>query len=89
MRGSVAGFRSSAKTITVRNLRDDPDLGTITLSPEERGGGTELSTTSKFAPSNAMKAFEKARAEWLNQNADGAGKNLKKAVQLYPAFAQA
>lgn len=89
VKGSVAGFRSSTKTITVRNLRDEPNLGTITLSPEERGGGTELSATSKAAPSNAMKAFEKARAEWLSQNPDGAEKNLKKAVQLYPAFAQA
>ena len=89
VRGSLAGFRSSAVTITVRNLRDDPNLGTITLSPEARGGGTELSSTSQAAPSNAMKAFEKARAEWLAQNPDGAEKNLKKAVQLYPAFAQA
>src|SRR6202790_5413494 len=60
VRGSVAGFRSSALTITVHSLRDDPNLGTITLSPEDRGGGTELSTTSRSAPSNAMKAFEKA-----------------------------
>jgi Tfp pilus assembly protein PilF len=89
VKGLLAGFRSSAKTITVRNLRDDPNLGIITLSPEERAGGTELSTTSKAAPSNAMKAFEKARAEWLNQNADGTEKNLKRAVRLYPAFAQA
>jgi tetratricopeptide (TPR) repeat protein len=36
-----------------------------------------------------MKAFEKARAEWLAQNPDGAEKNLKKAIQLYPTFAQA
>jgi tetratricopeptide (TPR) repeat protein len=89
VRGSVAGFRSSALTITVHSLRDDPNLGTITLSPEDRGGGTELSTTSRSAPSNAMKAFEKAREEWIAQNPDGAEKNLKKAVQLYPAFAQA
>lgn len=89
VRGAVGGFRSSAVTITVRNLRDEPNLGTITLSPEERGGGTELSTTSKAAPTNAMKAFEKARAEWLAQDPDGAEKNLKKAVQLYPGFAQA
>ncbi len=89
VRGSVAGFRSSAVTITVHSLRDDPNIGTITLSPEGRGGGTELSTTSQAAPSNAMKAFEKAREEWLAQNADGAEKNLKKAVQAYPAFAQA
>jgi Tfp pilus assembly protein PilF len=89
VRGSVAGFRSNAVTITVHSLRDDPNLGTITLSPEERGGGTELSTTTQAAPFNAMKAFEKARQEWLAENADGAEKNLKKAVQIYPAFAQA
>ena len=89
VRGSVAGYRSSAVTITVHSLRDDPNLGTITLSPEDRGGGTELSTTSRTAPSNAMKAFEKARGDWIAQNPDGAEKNLKKAVQLYPSFAQA
>ncbi len=89
VRGSVAGYRSSTVTITVHSLRDDPNLGTITLSPEDRGGGTELSTTSRTAPSNAMKAFEKARGDWIAQNPDGAEKNLKKAVQLYPSFAQA
>jgi len=57
--------------------------------PEGRGGGTELSSTSQAAPSNAIKAFEKAREDWLNQNSDGAEKNLKKAIQLYPGFAQA
>jgi Tfp pilus assembly protein PilF len=89
VRASLAGFRSSTVTITSRNLRDDPNLATITLFPEGRGGGTELSTTTKQAPSNAMKAFEKAREEWLAQNPDGAERSLKKAVQLYPGFAQA
>lgn len=89
VRGELAGFRSNAVTITVKNLRDEPDLGTIVLSPENRGGGTEYSATSKDAPSNARKAFEKARESWLNQDADGAEKNLKKAVQTYPGFAQA
>ena len=36
VRASLAGFHSSAVTITVRNLRDEPDLGTITLFPEGR-----------------------------------------------------
>ena len=89
VRAALAGFRSSVVTITVRNLRDEPNLGTITLSSEARGGGTELSVTTKQAPSNAMKAFEKARADWLAQNTDGAERNLKKAVQLYPGFAEA
>lgn len=89
VRASLAGFHSSTVTITAHNLRDEPNLGTITLSPEGRGGGTELSMTSKDAPSNAMKAFDKARADWLAQNPDGAQRNLKKAVQLYPGFAEA
>jgi Tfp pilus assembly protein PilF len=89
VRASLAGFRSSTVTITSHNLRDEPNLGTITLSPEARGGGTELSTTSKAAPSNAMKAFEKARADYLDGNAGAAERNLKKAVQLYPGFAEA
>ncbi len=89
VRASLAGFRSSAVTITVRNLRDEPDLGTITLFPEGRSSGTELSSTTQDAPANAMKAFEKARAEWLNQNAGGALGNLKKAVAIYPGFAEA
>lgn len=89
VRAALAGFRSSAVTITVRNLRDEPDLGTITLFPEERSSGTELSSTTKTAPANAMKAFEKARAEWLNQDASGAMGSLKKAVAIYPEFAGA
>jgi tetratricopeptide (TPR) repeat protein len=36
-----------------------------------------------------MKAFEKARAEWLNQNSGGAMGSLKKAVAIYPGFAEA
>jgi tetratricopeptide (TPR) repeat protein len=89
VRASLAGFRSTALTITSRNLRDEPDLGTITLSSEGRSGGTELSSTTKSAPANAMKAFEKARGEWIAGNPDAAERNLKKAVQLYPSFAEA
>ena len=89
VRAELAGFRSTEKTIKVSNFRDEPDLGTITLSPEGRSGGDEVSETTSAAPANAMKAFEKAREDWLQQNSDGAMKNLKKAVQLYPAFAQA
>jgi hypothetical protein len=89
VRGSLAGFRSSTLTISARNLRDEPNIGTITLSPEGRDGGTELSITTKDAPTKAMKAFEKARADWLDENPDGAERNLKKAVQLYPGFAEA
>lgn len=89
VKGSIAGFHSSEKTITVHNLREEPNLGTLVLSPEDRGGGSEVSPTTKTAPAKAMKAFQKAREDWLNQNADKALGNLKKAVQAYPQFADA
>ena len=89
VRGTLAGFRSAEKTITIRNLRDEPNIGTIALTPEDRGGGSEVSATTKTAPENAMKAYQKARGAWLEQNPDGAQKNLKKAVEIYPQFAEA
>jgi len=89
VRATLIGFHSSQKVIKVSNFRDQPDIGTITLSPEDRGGGSEVSVTTRSAPANAMRAFEKARGDWLDQNADGAQKNLKKAVQIYPQFAEA
>ncbi len=89
VRGELSGFRSAAVPITIHHLRDDPDMGTITLSPENRGGGMEVSVTTKNAPPNAMKSFEKARADWLNQNLEGAQRNLQKALEAYPSFAEA
>jgi tetratricopeptide (TPR) repeat protein len=89
VRGNLAGFRSSETTLKVKNFRDDPDLGTITLFPEDRGTGMEVSVTTKAAPPAAMKAFEKARGDWLENNPAGAQKNLRKAVELDPGFAEA
>jgi tetratricopeptide (TPR) repeat protein len=89
VRGVLDGFHSSAVTITIQNLRDEPKLATITLSPEGRGGGSERSTTSQAAPSNAIKAFEKARAEYLDGDAGDAEHSLGKAIELYPGFAEA
>ncbi len=89
VQATMAGYHSSSVTITRRNLIDEPNLATIVLSPEGRGGGTEMSATTASAPGNAMKAFEKARSEWLDQKSDAAQKDLEKAVKLYPNFAEA
>lgn len=90
VQGAVAGFRSTAITITQRNLRDDPQLGTIMLS---RIGGrdtpTTLSATTQLAPANAIKAFEKARGDMMQNKPDAAEKDIRKAVQIDPEFAEA
>lgn len=86
--GVLPGFDSSVLTIANLNILDNPVIGTITLSHEEGAGGAVSSTTAS-APKDAMKAFEKARAEWQDQKPDKAQRDLEKAVQLDPQFAEA
>jgi tetratricopeptide (TPR) repeat protein len=71
-------------------LRDDTNLGTVALSRVGgRDAGTAVSGTTQSAPAAAVKAFEKARTELLEQKPDRAEKDLEKAVQTYPSFAEA
>jgi Tfp pilus assembly protein PilF len=87
--GSVPGFRSTAITITQHMLREQPEIGTIMLSRIGRGSATTLSRTTKTASPKAIKFFEKARAEMLEHNPDGAERDLQKAVQNDPGLAEA
>jgi cytochrome c-type biogenesis protein CcmH/NrfG len=89
VQAALAGFDSSSLTIVNHNMLDDPNIGTITLKREEGSAGTAVSSTTASAPKDAMKAFEKARTEWLDQKPDKAQKDLEKAVQVYPQFAEA
>lgn len=87
--GAVAGFGSKPITITERNLRDDPNLGTLTLYRTAQEAATTLSSTSDHVPPEAAKAFEKARSNMISSNATGAQRELRKAVDAYPNFAEA
>ena len=89
VQASLAGFRSSTITITQRNFLSAPDLGSLTVFREGRGAGTAVSATIASAPPNARKAFEKARSELLDKKTDRAQQDLQKAVDIYPAFADA
>ena len=90
VQGEFAGFHSNAITITQRNLRDDPNLGILTLSRTGgREAGTAFSDTIESAPAAAVKSFEKARSELLEQKPDRAQHDLEKAVEIYPSFAEA
>src|SRR5271156_3499956 len=86
---SLPGFNSTTLTIANRNLQDNPDLGTLTLKPEEGTAGTAVSSTTASAHKDARKAFDKARTEWLDKKPDRAQKDLEKAVQLDAQFAEA
>jgi Tfp pilus assembly protein PilF len=89
IKASLAGFTSTALTIMNGNLSDNPDMGTITLRLDEHAGGYAVSPTTAAAPKDALKKFDKARSEAMNNNPDGAQHDLEKAVQIDPKFAEA
>ncbi len=89
VQGQVSGFRSTAVTITQNNLRDDPEIGTITLGRVNSDASTTISKSTETASPKAIKSFEKARSEMMQQNTDAAERKLEKAVQIDPGFAEA
>jgi tetratricopeptide (TPR) repeat protein len=89
VKAALTGFDSSSVTIAQRNLTDDPNVGTITLKPAENAPSSAMSATTAAAPKDAAKAYEKARSEWAENKPDKAQKDLQKAVQIDPQFAEA
>jgi len=89
VQAALPGYDSSTVTIANRNLTDDPNVGTITLKRAEKSPASSTSATTAAAPKDAVKAFEKARSEWIENKPDKAQKDLQKAVQIDPQFAEA
>jgi tetratricopeptide (TPR) repeat protein len=89
VRAAMDGFQSSKLTIANRSMMDDPDIGTITLTANDKTKGSSQSITTAAAPKEARKSFEKARSEASEGHAENVQKNLEKAVQAYPQFAEA
>jgi hypothetical protein len=85
----LPGFDSSQITIANRDVLTNPNIGTITLKREAGAAGTAVSATTASAPKGAMKSFEKARSELLDNKPDRAQRDLEKAVEIYPQFAEA
>jgi hypothetical protein len=85
----LAGFTSTRLTITESNLRDTPDIGTITLTREFAARGTAMSATGKSVPAGAADHWSKAGEEILAEKPDRARRHLEEAVRIYPGFAEA
>jgi hypothetical protein len=85
----LAGYHSTSVTITQKNLRDNPYMQNIVLTPDEHAPGTAFSTVGESDSPEARKAFDKAHDDWLHRNYDAAEQGLERAVQLSPQFAQA
>jgi hypothetical protein len=86
---SLPGFTSNPLPIATRRLSDSPNIGTIKLRREEGAGVSGLSTTTASAPKDATKAYDKARSEWIENKPDRAQRDLQKAVEIYPQYAEA
>jgi len=89
VQGSVPGFRSTIITLTQHNLRDDPQIGTLMLSRIGRSAATTLSTTTDTASPKAIKSFEAARGKMLQNDPEGAQRELEKTVKIDSQFAEA
>ncbi|MGO9087225.1 MAG: tetratricopeptide repeat protein [Terriglobales bacterium] len=85
----LAGFKSSGLGITEGNLRDSPELGTITLTREFTARGTAMSATSKSVPAGAAEHWNRAGEEMLAGRPDRARRQLEEAVRIDPGFAEA
>jgi hypothetical protein len=89
VRADLEGFQSTKLTIANQTIMDNPDIGTISLKIDERAKGSVVSPTTAAAPKEAVKDFDKARAEELNKHPESAQHDLEKAVKTDPQFAEA
>ncbi len=83
---NMPGFNSSTLRIASHSILDNPDIGTIELRAEAQGNA--LVPNDASVSIEAMKFFEKARAEWIDNKPDRAQHDLEKAVQISPQFAE-
>lgn len=89
IRAELAGFKSTSLHIAFTSIMDNPDLGTVVLTPNGAAAGSSVSTTYAKASPTAIKDYNKARGEYAKGNAGGTEKDLKKAVKADPNFADA
>lgn len=83
------GFRSARLDLSGHRASDTPDLGTIVLHRIAGVEGTSVSASALNAPKDARKAWEKGVAYLHKSRFADAEKELEKAVDLYPKYANA
>jgi tetratricopeptide (TPR) repeat protein len=86
---NAPGFRSERLNLSGHRATDNPDLGTIVLHRIVDVEGTSVSATSLNAPKDARKAWEKGVQFLHKSKLADAEKELEKAVEIYPKYANA
>jgi len=87
----LSGYQSEPIHLGIRSVFDSPDVGELTMYPLGEIRGTTISLNSLNAPKKAVKCLKKARKELEKDKVryDKAEKELLKATDLYPAYAEA
>lgn len=89
LRAVLGGFRSDTVGLGARRLMDDPNVGTIVLHRLANVEGSAVSMTSLLAPKEARKAYDRALQDLRKNHLAEAGKDLRKALDIYPNYAAA
>jgi len=89
LRARLPGYRSETISLAGRRMLDSPDVGVILLFPIAGIQGLTASATSGQAPKTARKAYEKGLNAVKKNKPDQAEQEFRKAVQLYPKYAEA
>jgi tetratricopeptide (TPR) repeat protein len=86
---NAPGFRPAWLDVSSHRGGDNPDLGMIVLHRIAGVEGTSVSITALNAPKNARKAWEKGTELLHKSKAAEAEKELEKAVEIDPQYANA
>jgi tetratricopeptide (TPR) repeat protein len=89
IRASLAGYRSDTISLATRRAMDHNDLGTIVLHNYGKVEGLTTSATSAQASKDARKSFDKGKKALEGNRPDEAQKELLKAVEMFPRYAEA
>jgi tetratricopeptide (TPR) repeat protein len=83
------GFRPGRLDLSSHRAGDNPNLGMIVLHRMKGVEGTSVSATALYAPEDARKEWEKGVQLLHRFKAADAEKELQKAVEIYPKYANA
>jgi tetratricopeptide (TPR) repeat protein len=86
---NAPGFRSDRLDLSGHRANDNPDVGMIVLHRLANVEGTSISATALNAPKDARKAWEKGTQSLRKGKAQDAEKELSRAVEIYPKYANA
>ena len=91
LRAVLPGYTSTSIQLGRRSAFENPEVGNLILTPYGEHGDTTFSETSLEAPAKAKKAYENGIKEGRKDkpNWEKAAKELGKAVEIYPDYAEA